>query len=173
MVESLMAIKGEQLQIRTTTAQKAALKRAAAAAGLDVSSYVLSRALPSREGQFEAIVQDLADATDHRFALAALNDLLTACPPVTFAATCELTPRGVRAFHALTAFLQNYVAAMIEQAAHLKAVAPPDWTREVAPLPQPWFASTLRSLRQHLLVAAPVAFKRRNLFVDATIGDRA
>ncbi len=168
-----MATKGEQLQIRTTTAQKAALKRAATAAGLDVSSYVLSRALPSRDGRLEEIVHTLADATDHRPTLAALNDLLTACPPVAFAATCELTPRGVRSFTALTPFLQNYIAAMIEQAAQLKAVAPPDWTREVAALPQPWFASTLRSLRQHLLVAAPVAFKRRNLFVDATIGDRA
>lgn len=168
-----MPTKGEQLQIRTTTQQKATLKRAATAAGLDVSSYVLSRALPSRDGQFEEIVQTLADATDHRFALAALNDLLTACPPVTFAATCELTPRGVRAFNALTPFLQNYIAAMIEQSAHVKEVTLSAWVSEVLPLPQPWFASTLRSLRQHLLFAAPVAFKRRNLFVDATIGDRA
>jgi hypothetical protein len=42
----------------------------------------------------------------------------------------------------------------------------------VEPLERPWFAVPFASLRPHLLSAAPIAFKRRNLFVDATVGDR-
>lgn len=61
---------------------------------------------------------------------------------------------------------------MIEHAAHQKGEAPPDWVHEVEPLDRPWFAVPFTRLRPYLLRAAPVAFKRRNLFVDATVGDR-
>jgi hypothetical protein len=44
--------------------------------------------------------------------------------------------------------------------------------REVAPLEEPHFGAPLQSLRLHLLAASPVAFKRRNIFVDAAVGDR-
>ena len=168
-----MPTKGEQLQIRVTSRQKANLKRRAAAVGLDVSGYVLSRALPPSDDRFAEVIHSLANATDHRFALAALNDFLTVCPPIAYSAAVGQTAATMRSFATLPPFLQNYVAAMVEQAAYQKDMPPPDWVRDIAPLAVPWFATTLRSLRQHLLAAAPVAFKRRNLFVDATIGDRA
>ena len=68
--------------------------------------------------------------------------------------------------------LRNIVAAMVEHAAARKGVPAPHWTRTVLPLGTPWFASELVSLRAHLLRASPTAFRRRNLFVDATLGDR-
>jgi hypothetical protein len=72
----------------------------------------------------------------------------------------------------LSPYLQNYLAAMVELASQQKGVAPPAWTRNVEPLEEPHFATELPGLRLHLLRSAPVAFKRRNLFVDASIGDR-
>ena len=72
----------------------------------------------------------------------------------------------------LPAFLQNYVAALVEQAASLKQVPLPPWTSAIDPLERPYFATTLRSLKLHLLRASPAAFKRRNLFIDAGIGAR-
>ena len=70
-------------------------------------------------------------------------------------------------------YLANYVAAMVEQAAHLKGVArPPRWTSDVAPLAHPVFAVSWMSLRAHLLLESPVPFRRRNIFIDSTIGDR-
>ncbi|MHB1297832.1 MAG: plasmid mobilization protein [Gemmatimonadaceae bacterium] len=167
-----MPTKDTQLQIRISVREKADLKRRAAAAGLDVSSYVLARVFPAPDNRFADITRALADAADHRFALAALNDLLDACPPMAYAATVAHTAASQRTFANLSPFLRNYVAAMVEHAASQKDVPPPDWVRDVAPLALPWFASTLRSLRQPLLAAAPVAFKRRNIFVDATTGDR-
>jgi len=162
-----MPAKTQQLQIRVTPQQKAALKRQAGAAGLDVSSWVLSRLLPSEPGRFAEIVRVLESEADHRFALAELNDFLHACAPVGFAEAVARAELG-----RLSPFIQNYVAAMVEQAAAQKDIAPPAWTRDVAPLAAPQFATPLSSLRMHLLRSAPVPFKRRNIFVDAGVGAR-
>ncbi len=69
-------------------------------------------------------------------------------------------------------YLANYVAAMVEQAAHLKGTRPPLWTSQVVPLAQPVFATPWMALRAHLLLESPVPFRRRNIFIDSTIGDR-
>jgi len=162
-----MAAKTLQLQIRVTPQQKAALKRQADAAGQDVSSYVLSRLVPPERDRFAEVLRALESDADARFALAELNDFLYACAPGAFVdavARAGLTR--------LSPYLQNYVAAMVEQAAGQKDVVPPAWTQDVAPLATPQFATPLLSLRMHLLRSAPVAFKRRNIFVDAGVGAR-
>jgi uncharacterized protein (DUF1778 family) len=162
-----MASKTHQLQIRVTARQKAKLKRLAAAARQDVSSYVLSRVLPSAQGRFEELLALLGEGAEHRYALAELNGLLCAL------ARDELREAVAHANIAhLSPFLKNYVAAMVDQASSQKGVRPPAWTRRVEPLEAPYFAAPLKSLRLHLLRASPVAFKRRNLFVDAAVGAR-
>ena len=162
-----MTSKSQQLQIRVTPRQKAALKRLAKAAGLDVSAYVLSRALPPAGVRFEAILARLDDEEDHRYALAELNDFLAALAPA------ELREAVAHAdLQKLSPFLRNYVAAMVEQASYQKRVPSPSWTAEVEPLELPYFATPLKSLRPHLLHASPIPFKRRNIFVDAAVGDR-
>lgn len=162
-----MTTKTAQLQIRVTPAQKAALKREARAAGCDVSTLVLARALPARDERLRELVEALRDHLSPGYVLAEIHDLLAQAAPLEFA---DLV--GAVNVRALDALHQNYVAAMVEQAAALKAVAPPDWTRDVVPLETPYFAAPLRSLRTHLLNTSPVPFKRRNLFVDSSIGAR-
>lgn len=162
-----MSAKTAQLQIRVTPRQKAMLKRRAREAGLELSAFVLARALPEQDDRLAAIVRALGDEAAARFALAELNDFLQACRGAAFADALERVDVG-----ALSPYLQNYVAAMVEQAAHQKGVAPPEWTRDIAPLDAPRFVAPLASLRAHLLRAAPVPFKRRNIFVDAGVGDR-
>jgi uncharacterized protein (DUF1778 family) len=162
-----MPAKTQQLQIRVTPRQKAVLKRLAAAAGRDVSSYVLSRLVPPEQDRFAELLRALENDADHRFVLAELNDFLEACPPLGFADAVARAALG-----GLSPYLRNYVAAMVEQAANRKGVVPPAWTRDVAPLDTPRFATPLTSLRMHLLRAAPVPFKRRNIFVDSSVGGR-
>ena len=164
-----MSTKSSQLQIRVTPSQKAALKRLARAAGQDVSSYVLSRSLPEPRLTFEAMVRSLGAGEDHRFALAELNDLLAALTPAQLPDAVGMVPPTLRE---LSPFLENYVAAMVEQACAQRRVPAPPWVAAVSPLLTPHFATPLRGLRLHLLRAAPIAFKRRNLFVDAAVGDR-
>jgi hypothetical protein len=159
--------KSHQLQIRVTERQKAELKRHAQRAGLDMSTYVLARALPASRSRVAEVIGRLSGGEGQRFALAELNDLLTGLAAGEFTdAVSDVDLRG------LSPFLQNYVAAMVEQAAHLKAVRPPAWAQDIEPLELPYFAVPFGRLRPHLLRSSPVAFKRRNLFVDATIGDR-
>ena len=162
-----MGPKSEHLQIRLTARQKALLKRAATAAGQDVSTYVLLRAIPPARIRFAQLLALLADTAEHRNVLAELNDFLVALAPA------ELRDALVDAdLGSLSDFLKNYVAAMVEQASHLAAVQAPAWTMRVAPLETPWFATSMKSLRLHLLHASPVPFKRRNIFVDAAVGSR-
>ena len=61
----------------------------------------------------------------------------------------------------------------IDTAAARVAKRPPRWVDEIPPLRIPWFASELASLRLHLLTSSPPAFRKRNLFVDSTLGGRA
>jgi hypothetical protein len=160
-------MKTAQLQIRLTPAQKALLQERARAAGQDVSQYVLSRVAPDSAVRFAAALAALRAGPSTRIALAHLSDLLAELPADQLAGATE---PGLPAD--LTPLLQCTVAAMIEHAAAQKGTAPPPWTREVPPLEAPWFASDLGRLRAHLLRVSPTAFRRRNLFVDATVGDR-
>lgn len=99
------------------------------------------------------------------FVLAEMNDLLTKAS----ATEIERLPAPSIA----DAYLANYVAAMVEQAAHAKGIAPPPpWTAGIAPLSKPVFAAPWMSLRAHLLLESPIPFRRRNIFIDSTIGDR-
>jgi hypothetical protein len=163
-----MTGKDSQLQIRVSATEKAAIRQAAGRAGMDVSAWVLTRLLPQPRRRFRELTGALARApSQRRFTLAALNDLLTDTPPNAFRDAVAEPPTD-----RLDPWAANYVAAMVETAAHRHGVPPPDWTLAIRPLSQPAFGSTLESLRLHLLLAAPPAFKRRNIFVDSSIGDR-
>lgn len=162
-----MGAKTEFLQIRVDPGEKRLLRRLAQAAGLDLSAYVLTRSLPRAKIQFAQIVESLGKRSDDRYALAELNDLLARLAPVELAEAVEAADLA-----RLSPFQANYVAAMVEQASHAAAIALPEWTKRVPPLEEPWFATPLVGLRLHLLHAAPVAFKSRNLFPDSGVGDR-
>lgn len=162
-----MVTRSEHLQIRLTPRQKATLKRRAAAACQDMSSYVVARTLPPAALRFDEIVRSLRNADDRRFALAELHDLLAELAPVEF--TEAVARADLSRFSTCT---RNLVAAMVEQAASQKKVAPPSWVASVPALEQPYFATPLKSLRLHLLKSSPVPFRKRNLFVDSTVGSR-
>ena len=163
-----MDVKSEYLQIRVSSEQKTALKRAARRAGLGMSAFVLARSLPRAQARFEKLIGSLeTEPTKRAYALAELNDLLTELSPSEFGDAVANAPLS-----RLAPYSRNYVAAMIEQAAHQKGIEPPAWVAEVEPLEEPHFATPLEGLRLHLLSAAPVPFRRRNIFIDSSIGDR-
>jgi len=159
--------KDVQLQIRVSAAEKKAIQHAAARAGMEMSSWVRARLVPPSRESFRQLVEDLAQQPDERrYLLAELNDFLTRLGPAgLLEAVTEPAPP-------LDPYLANYVAAMIETAAHQAGVRPPHWTAHVAPLEAPVFGTDLPSLRLHLLLNTPPAFRRRNIFIDATVGDR-
>lgn len=159
--------RNEQLQIRVTAAEKSALKKLAKSAGQAVSAYVLSRALPNARWRYLELLEELRCDDDPSYALAELNDLLESLSRGELMEALSEPPS-----RELSPYLRNYVTAMVELAAHRKGASPPTWVRDIEPLSEPRFAVPLASLRLHLLRASPVPFRRRNLFVDAAVGDR-
>jgi hypothetical protein len=162
--------KSHQLQIRVTPNEKSAIRRLARAAGLDVSSYVLARALPATQGRFDGLLRALAEPHGRSYGLAELNYFLSALSGPELAEAVGLVEWAV--LEALPEHERNYVAGMVELACARQDRAPPAWTTVVRPLARPRFGTELRSVRPHLLRASPVPFKRRNIFIDASIGDR-
>jgi hypothetical protein len=158
--------KSAQLQIRVSPAEKAAIQRAARKAGMDMSAYVLARVLPPAARRFEALVEGCRDPEGSRFALAELNSWLASLAASELRDAVASPPAG------LSGYLANYVAAMVEHACARQGLAAPGWTATIAPLAEPVFGSSLTSLRLHLLTRSPPPFRRRNIFIDATVGDR-
>jgi hypothetical protein len=159
--------KTAQLQLRVTRRQKAQIRQRATAAGLNVSEWALGKLLHPEADTFAAIVRRIAASDQPAYAFAELHDFLLALSPSQVATALETLP-DVK----LTALRANQVAAMVETAGSQKGSALPEWVCRVPPLTEPWFASSLTSLRLHLLTCTPPAFRRRNLFVDSTLGDR-
>jgi len=157
--------KTEQLQIRVSASQKGAIQRAAARTGMDMSSYVLSRVFSVPAEQIQALIRALL--TEERFALAELNTFLSSLTAGELREAIAVAPAV-----ALNAYLSNYVAAMVELACVRRDVEGPAWLRSVPPLREPVFGSSLQSLRLHLLTHTPAPFRRRNLFMDSSVGDQ-
>jgi len=160
--------KTAQLQIRVSEAQKEALRREAGRAGVSMSDWVLCRVFPPARETFQAVLREIGAAREPGFALAELNELLTGLSSQELALAVSEPPRIE-----LEPYRLAYVAAMVEQAATTKGGEAPAWTNDVPALAEPVFGSSLESLRLHLLTHSPPPFRRRNIFIDSSIGDRA
>jgi hypothetical protein len=156
-----------QLQVRVSESEKTAIRAAAQRAGLDMSTYVLTRLLPLPAQEFKSAITALSGPARASFALADINSLLSKLTATELRDAVADAPEA----H-LPAFLANYVAAMVETACARQVIPLPAWTRKIPPLDTPVFGSDLKSLRLHLLTHSPAAFRRRNIFIDSTVGDR-
>ncbi|HVS77547.1 MAG TPA: DUF1778 domain-containing protein [Steroidobacteraceae bacterium] len=156
-----------QLQLRVSKEEKSAIRRAARRAGMDMSAYVLSRVLPAPAAAFQEAVTALTGPGEPSFALAEINSLLSGFTAEELRQAVAAAPDA-----ALSPFLANYVAAMIEMACNMRGLPVPAWTRRTDALPEPVFGSSLPSLRLYLLTRSPAPFRRRNIFVDSSIGQR-
>ena len=160
--------KTEQLQLRVSAEQKQRIKALAARAGEDVSKWVLSRLLPAASDEFQRLIDRLtSDPSAQSLTLAEIHDFLQRCSARRLVSAVQSADLA-----RLDAWASNYLAAMVEYACGRKHVPVPTWLRAVPPLTTPWFASRLISLRLHLLSSSPPPFRRRNLFVDSSLGAR-
>jgi hypothetical protein len=159
--------KSSQLQIRVSPHQKAAIARYARKADMGISEWVLSKALPCQQRVFGDLLGQLKNAPDPKYVLAEIHDLLNAAVGDEFD-RMVVNPPPVGLSH----YLANYIAAMVEYAAVQKGRRAPSWTADIASLEHPVFGSDLNSLRLYLLTHSPPPFRRRNIFIDSTIGQR-
>jgi hypothetical protein len=118
---------------------------------------------------FSRLAAAVAAASRVAYPLAELNDLLTDIPEEEIGSLPQpLIPQT--SFE--DAYRLNYVTAMVELAANRRGVMPPAWTSDVKPLATPVFIDPSLALRPHLLTASPPPFRRRNIFIDSSLGDR-
>lgn len=156
-----------QLQIRVSPAQKRFIQAAAKKVRMGMSEWVLSQIFPSPREKFQDLLKALKSDSKKSYVAAEIHDLLES------ATTSELEhmlaePPRVR----LELYWENYIAAMIEHAAARRGLAAPSWVLQIKPLDYPVFGSDLRNLRLYLLTHSPVSFRKRNIFIDAAVGQR-
>ncbi len=156
-----------QLQIRVARQEKAAIIRGARKADMGISQWVLSKVLPGAQQEFQGLLGQLKSNPNPGYVLAEIHDLLHAAGGDEFELMVAQPPPA-----SLSAHYLNYIAAMVEYAASQKGKSAPSWTAEIPPLQQPAFGSDLESLRLYLLTHSPPPFRRRNIFIDSTIGQR-
>ncbi len=161
-----MSSRNHHLQIRVSESEKAAIRAEARRAGVGMSEWVLNRLFPEPAARLTSLARR-ADRGGSHAAWAEIIELLQKTTGIDYqmaVGDIEVTD--------LSPFTANYLAALVETTAARLGEIPPQWTTRVAPLPTPWFGTELPRLREYLLQNAPVAFRRRNLFVDAAVGDR-
>lgn len=160
--------KTSQLQIRIDADQKERIRQRARSAGMDVSKWVLRQLLPPAGERFQTLCKELAEKPSLRaYTLAELHDFFKRLEPQEFSGAMQYPPAAQ-----LAPFEANYLAAMIEYAAAARNVPVPEWVKNIKRLETPWFASSLQGLRLYLLAHSPPAFRRRNLFIDSSVGER-
>ncbi|MBP9837399.1 MAG: DUF1778 domain-containing protein [Proteobacteria bacterium] len=159
--------KTSQLQIRVSPEEKKLIAHAAKREGQDISTWVLKKLINNNQGVFFELVVKLASAKEPRYVLSELNDFINKLS----AKECQIifnTKPDVK----LSTYLGNYLAAMIEQAATKKGFSVPSWLEEIEVLKKVHFETNLISIRPYLLINSPIAFRKRGIFLDSTIGDR-
>lgn len=120
----------------------------------------------AKANEFQRLIDGLAfDLPAQSLTLAEIHDFLQRCSGRNLHRTVQSADLA-----GLDPWASNYLAAMVEHACERRRVPVPDWPQDIPPLTTPWFASRLESLRLHLLTSSPPASRRRNLFVDSTLG---
>lgn len=119
------------------------------------------------ERRMGELLRKLSDEGSRRFTLAELHDMLYSLGPEELRCAVTAAPPS-----SLPLEVSNYVAAMVEYACAKSGVEAPSWAGLIEPLVTPVFGSHLESLRLHLLTHSPPPFRRRNIFIDTSIGGR-
>ncbi len=158
-------MKSTHIQIRISPEQKNKIAKAASRKGVGMTTWVLEKLFPELSEKLEELIQELAKSKNSSFVFAEINDFLSALSSRELSQALENLN-----LEKLEVFEQNYLAAMIELACEKKSIACPEIT--TAELSSPWFATELESLKLYLLLNSPAPFRKRNIFIDSSIGDR-
>lgn len=159
--------KSEYLQIRVSSLIKKKIQKEAGKTKMGMSEWILLKLFPPTVCQFGELIQKLGRASKKSLVYAEINHFLTRLSSPELEQICSQTP----VLTSLSSLEQNYLAAMVEVSCSLKGVRMPFWTGEIKPLQTPYWGSSLENLRLYLLVHSPVPFRRRNIFIDSTIGN--
>lgn len=160
-------MKTQQLQLRVSAEQKAAIRLLASKEHQGMSQWILNKILPKPQKDFLKILERLRDCQNHKERSYILNDLNAFFLKLSKHDLVETVSEDY--LSALNPLMANYISAMIEHVCVNAQIEPPKWLAQG--LPEPFFGSDLLSLRLYLLTVSPPSFRKRNIFIDATVGD--
>ncbi len=69
--------------------------------------------------------------------------------------------------------IRALLTSIVEHLCDEQRLVAPEWTMGVGALPDPWFVAEIENLKPMALVESPIHFRKRNIFVLASILDRA
>lgn len=123
-----MEKKTAQLQIRVTPRQKALIRQQAQAHGMDMTQWILTRSLPSRQETLHTVLAALAQGEQEPDLLFGdIFNLLKDLSAPEFSLTLARPPDiPLKDDHS------DLLQAMVELAARQKGCLPPRWVREPA-----------------------------------------
>lgn len=160
-------VKDTHIQIRLSSTQKKVVEKNAKTQGLSISQYLLN--LIEKDSSFDKkltiiINEILKNGLDpyllSEFSILVLdlsnNDLLKLVEK-PFSSNCN-------------GLSLNYLLATLETELKRRNLELPEWFGNIKSLKEPWFGTNLKSLRGFLLLNSPLAFRRRNIFIDSLIG---
>lgn len=162
-------MKTSHIQLRLSPEQKEAIRVAATRANLDMSQWVLNKIFPRPRARLLAIMwqlKSMQDKVERHYVLNDLNAFLVSLTKDDLLSAVSEDPSV-----SLNETMGNYVAAMIEQICVAHNAQAPKWLAERDGLRDPFFGSDLVSLRLYLLSVSPPPFRKRNIFIDSTVGD--
>jgi hypothetical protein len=169
--------KEELIQIRISKNDKMRLVSLARVSRMTLTAWIESRILPTSlldewMDLYQETAPDRESKRDITAQLARLNDLLMKLHEADFRQAIAVAPRFKESADMENKLLFRYISAMIDQACKMRGIEPPSWMDDRPVIEPPFFSSNLSSLRLYLLLAAPVAFRKKSIFVDTTLGGR-
>jgi hypothetical protein len=162
-------MKTDHIQIRVTKEEKAAIQAASQRAHLEMSQWILQKILPDPEAKLLTLLAKLKRVENTKNRSFILNELASFLARLSGHELQMAIAKPINI--GLSELMDNYVAAMIEQACVFKKIAPTLWLTEKTSVEQPFFGTKLQSMRLYLLIVSPPSFKKRNIFIDSSIGE--
>ena len=162
-------MKSEYIQIRVSEHEKKTIKTAAYEAGLDMSAYILGHLDIDLTSQWESLLANLqgSKSEDLHYPWAAIIDFLTPLNANQFQHLFQSAHKW-----ALSPENLNYLAATVERKALNLGISAPKWLLDIPPCANPYFADETPKLKLYLLLHGDPVFRRRNIFIDSSIGGR-
>lgn len=136
---------------------------------MDISAYLLSKAGLDLRAKWDGLAGDLERADDEKisYVWAAIIDFLTPLSRQDFQDLFANEPAW-----SLSDFKENYLVGLIERVAQNLNIPAPNWALDVNPLADPYFPEEHPKLRVYLMLHGDPIFRRRNIFIDSSIGGR-
>lgn len=162
-------MKNSFIQIRVSTEEKELIRSRAKQAHLEMSEWILQSIIPNPQAKFLSLLARLKRVQDSKERNFVINEIAVFLHRLSSEELHRAVSNPLEV--GLNNLMDNYIAAMIEQTCVAKKIIAPVWLSEKTGVAEPFFGVEFFAVRLYLLSVSPPSFRKRNIFIDASIGD--